>query len=236
MTITRRDSLALGAAALGATSVPLIGARAAVDDVPTADVKPLNYQIEKGAALHILRPAKFVDADEVVFKANTQKFIETTGVDVKVDWVSWEDLAPQTAVVANTGAGADVIIGFASSPHIYTTKIADMSDLGNYLGAKYGGWYDLAVTYGTKWKTKEWISIPMGGGTGPTVYRVSWVKEAGFDKIPDDLPGFLDLCPEAPENRSPLRLFSRPRPGRRHGVRGVGAMVAPMPSWWMRCG
>ena len=190
VTITRRDSLGLGFAA---ASIPLIGARAA-DSVPAADVKPPEFKIEPGANLHILRPAKFVDADETIFKANTQKFIAATGIDVKVDWVGWEDIAPQTAVVANTGAGADIILGFASTPHIYTSKIVDMTDLATYLGAKYGGWYDLAVTYGTKWQTKEWISLPLGGGTGPTVYRVSWVKEAGYDKIPDDLPGFLDLC------------------------------------------
>ncbi len=200
MTLSRRDSLALGAAAIG---IPLIGARAAVSDVPVADVKPPGYKIEAGASLHVLRPAKFVDADEVVFKANVKKFIDATGVDVKVDWVGWEDIQPQTAVVANTGAGADIIIGFASSPHIYTSKIVDMSDLAHYLGAKYGGWYDLAVTYGTKWKTKEWISLPMGGGTGPTVYRVSQVKAVGYDKIPDDLPGFLTLCQKLHKNGTP---------------------------------
>ena len=87
-----------------------------------------------------------------------------------------------------------LVIGFSDSPFIYSSKIHDMTDLANYLGAKYGGWYDLAVTYGTKWKSKEWISIPMGGGTGPTVYRTSWIREAGYEKIPDDLPGFLTLC------------------------------------------
>ena len=45
---TRRESLTLGAAALGAASIPIIGAKAAVDDVPTADVKPPEYKIEKG--------------------------------------------------------------------------------------------------------------------------------------------------------------------------------------------
>jgi multiple sugar transport system substrate-binding protein len=50
------------------------------------------------------------------------------------------------------------------------------------------------VLYGTKWKTNNWIALPIGGGTGPSVYRTSWVKEAGYDKIPEDLPGVLDLC------------------------------------------
>ena len=155
MTITRRDSLALGAAALGAASIPIIGARAAVDDVPTADVKAPEFPIEKGASLHVLRPAKFIDPDEVFWKSNTKKFIETTGVDVKVDFVSWEDLRPQLAVIANTGAGSDIVISFGSDPHIYASKLVDLTDLADYLGAKYGGWYDLALLYGQKWKTKD---------------------------------------------------------------------------------
>jgi len=170
MTITRRDSLVLGAAALGATSIPIIGARAAVDDVPTANVKPPEYKIEKGASLHVLRPAKFIDPDEVFWKSNTKKFIDATGVDVKVDFVSWEDLRPQLAVIANTGAGADIVISFGADPHIYYSKLVELTDLADYLGAKYGGWYDLSLLYGRKWETKDWIGLPIGGGTGPTVY------------------------------------------------------------------
>ena len=33
-----------------------------------------------------------------------------------------------------------------------------MTDLADYLGKKYGGWFDLALLYGTKWKTNDWIS------------------------------------------------------------------------------
>src|ERR1700712_1662681 len=172
---TRRGSLALGAAAIGAAMLP--GSPAwAVDDVPTADVPPLDLKIEKGAELRILRPAKFVDPDEVFWRANTKKYTEATGIPVRIDFVSWEDIRPQTAVVANTGAGPDIVVGFSSDPQIYASKIADMTEL--------------AVLYGTKWKTREWLSIPIGGGTGPVVYRQSWVKEAGYDRIPDDHQGF----------------------------------------------
>ena len=195
MSITRRSSLTLGAATLG--SIPIIGSAAygaVADEVPTANVKPLKYEVEKGATLRVLRPAKFIDPDEVYWRANTKKFTDETGVDVRVDFVSWEDLRPQTAVVANTGAGPDIVVGFSSDPQIYASKIHTMTELADYLGAKYGGWYQLAETYGRRWGTKDWISIPIGGGTGPTVYRESWVKEAGYDRIPDDLEGFLTLC------------------------------------------
>src|SRR3954471_8907214 len=194
MAISRRDTLALATASFAASSIPLIGAKGAPADVPTADVKPLTYKLEKGAELRVLRPAKFIDPDEVFWRENTKKFTDATGVPVRVDFLSWEDIRPQTAVVANTGAGPDIVVGFSSDPQIYASKIADMTDLADYLGAKYGGWQELAVLYGTKWKTKEWISIPIGGGTGPTVYRQSWVKEAGYDIIPNDHQGFLTLC------------------------------------------
>ena len=206
MAMTRRDSLTLGAAALGAASIPIIGAHAAFDDVPTADVKAPEYKIEQGASLHVIRPAKFIDPDEVYWKENTKKFSDKTGVDVKVDFVSWEDLRPQLAVVANTGAGADIVVSFGGDPHIYTEKLVDMTDLADYLGAKYGGWYDLALLYGRKWETKNWIALPMGGGTGPVLYRKSWVNEAGYNEIPNDLDKFLDLCQKLHKNGHPFGM------------------------------
>ena len=203
MTITRREGLALGAAA---AALPIFGARAATDNVPTADVALLNYTIEKGAELRVLRPAKFIDPDEVYWRENTKRYSEKTGVPVRVDFLNWEDIRPQAAVVANTGAGPDIVIGFSSDPQVYASKIIDMTDLATYLGSKYGGWQELATLYGTKWKTKDWISIPVGGGAGPVVYRQSWVKQAGYDRIPDDHEGFLQLCQKLHANGHPFGM------------------------------
>jgi multiple sugar transport system substrate-binding protein len=199
--ITRRDSLALGAGVLAATS---IGGREAHAAIPTANVAPPKQPIEAGATLRILRPTKFVDPDEVVFRANTQKFTAATGVPVRVDFVGWEDLRPQTAVTANTGAGPDVVLGWPNDPHLYYEKLLDMSELADYLGKKYGGWYFLAEKYGKRWKTNNWIAIPMGGSSGPCVYRESWIKEAGFDKIPNDLGQFLKLAQNLKKNGHPM--------------------------------
>ncbi len=195
--LTRRQSLILGASALGAATFAGHGALAATMEagVPVADVKAPNFAIEKGAKLKVLRPAKFVQPDETFFNANTKKFTEKTGIPVELNYISWEQLRPQTAVTANSGAGPDVIVGWSADPQIYASKLVDLSDLGEYLGTKYGGWFDLATLYGTKWGSggKQWISIPFGGSTGPAVYRESWVKDAGFDKIPNDLNQFLTL-------------------------------------------
>ena len=200
---TRREAIITGAATtLAGIGLPIVGARAA-GEVSMTKVTAPSYKPESGATLRVLRPAKFVEPDETLWRANTKKFTEQTGVDVKLDFVSWEDLRPQTAVAANTGAGPDIIIGFSTDPQIYATKLSDMSDLAAYLGQKYGGWYQLAEIYGKKWGTDEWLSIPIGGTTGPTVYRMSWVKEAGFDKIPNDLNQFLTLCQKLKQNGHP---------------------------------
>lgn len=203
--LTRRDTLLSGTTALiGAATLPVIGARAADLDVPTADVKSPGFKIEPGATLRVLRPAKFVDPDEVLFRANTKKFTEQTGIPVRVDFVGWEDMRPQTAVAANTGAGPDIIVGFGSDPQIYANKLIPMNDLAGYLGAKYGGWHQLAQIYSCRWGTKDWLAIPMGGSGAASVYRVSWLKEAGYDSIPNDHAGFLAMATKLNKINHPI--------------------------------
>jgi multiple sugar transport system substrate-binding protein len=188
--MTRRDALALGlaGAALTATGAP---ARA---EIKATDVQPPSLPIEKGASLRMLRPVRFVQPDEDVFRANAKRFTDKTGVEVKVDFVGWEDINQQTAVTANSGAGPDLIIGFSDAPHIYVDKLIELNDVADYLGKRYGGWLFLAEKYGRHHKTNAWIGLPFGGGSGPIVYRKSLVQAAGFEKVPDDHEGLLTLC------------------------------------------
>jgi len=188
--IRRREAMALGASAAALA----LARQATGQTIPKGDVPPLNLPIEKGATLRLLRPARFVEPDEVIFRANSAKFAKETGVEVKVDLVGWEDIRQQTAVSANTGAGPDIILGWAEDPHIYADKVMELSDVAEYLGKKYGGWMFLGEKFGKKAKSNNWIGIPMGGSGGPLVYRVSALKEAGFDKVPTDHASLLKLC------------------------------------------
>ena len=112
-------------------------------------------------------------------------------------------MRPQTAVTANTGAGPDIIVGFGADPQIYADKLIPMNDLADYLGAKYGGWHELGLLYSRRWGSKDWLAIPMGGSGGASVYRVSWLKEAGYDTIPNDHAGFLAMCAKLDKNGHP---------------------------------
>jgi multiple sugar transport system substrate-binding protein len=188
--LNRRAALKLGlsAAALAATNA------SAQSPIKVAEATPPKLQIESGASLRMLRPVKFVAPDEEVFRANAALFTQKTGVEVRVDFVGWEDINQQTAVTANTGAGPDMIIGFSDAPHIYVDKLVELSDVAEYLGKRYGGWMNLAETYGKKHGTNNWIGLPFGASSGPNVYRKSTINAAGFDSIPNDHAGFLDLC------------------------------------------
>src|ERR1041385_922607 len=96
---TRRDTLRLAAAAGAAVGLP---ERASAQQIPRADVAAPKLPIENGATLRVLRPARFVEPDETIFRANTAKFQAATGIEPRVDFVGWEDIRQQTAVASNT--------------------------------------------------------------------------------------------------------------------------------------
>jgi multiple sugar transport system substrate-binding protein len=189
--ITRRSILgaSAGLAVLGATGQAFPRSR-----IETVTATPPRLPIERGASLRMLRPVRFVQPDEEVFRANCARFTAWTGVEVRVDFVGWEDITQQTAVTANTGAGPDMIIGFNEAPHIYTDKLIELTDIAEYLGTKYRGWLPLAERYGKRHGTNNWIGLPFGASGGPLVWRKSALNEVGFQAPPDDHAGFLDLC------------------------------------------
>lgn len=182
---TRRDFL---------TSTAAVAAASAIGgDALAAGAPGQRYTPEKGAKLRVLRWKRFVQGDEDVWLANTKRFTQLTGIEVRVDSEGWEDVRPKAAVAANVGSGPDIIIGTFEDSHLYPDKLVDVTDLANYLGAKYGGWYDSAKAYGMVDK-KKWTSIPMGAAGSAIVYRESHMKAAGFDTFPKDTDGFLKLC------------------------------------------
>ena len=181
---TRRDALkALSVTALAATGGSILDRAAAAAD--------LKYPPEKGAELRILRWKRFVQGEEDQFMANTRKFSEITGVQVRVDSENFEDIRPKAAVAANVGSGPDIVIGWYDDPHLYSDKVLDLTELADYLGGKYGGWYDVVTRYCMR--DGRWIAIGLAIVGGCITYRGSMIKAAGFDKVPRDLDGFLKL-------------------------------------------
>ena len=188
----RRDFLKTTAA--GATAGAAISTGAGGLLLPQAHAQATwNNQPEKGAKLRVLRWKRFVQGDEDQYMANVKKFTEKYKIEVRVDSEGWEDVRPKAAVAANTGSGPDIILSTNDDANLYPEKLVDVTDLAEYLGKKYGGWYPVCMQY-LKPDGKKWIGIPLGAAGNAMVYRESHVKAAGFDKVPSDTAGFLKLC------------------------------------------
>ena len=169
---------ALGAGAIWA---PAVQAQA------TLSLKP-----EKGAKLRVLRWSRFVQGDIDAYMVNVKQFIEKTGIEVRVDNEGWEDVRPKAAVAANTGAGPDIILATNDDANLYPDKLLDVTDVAEYIGKKYGGWYPAGQAF-LKPDGKKWIGLPLGCAGSMMVYRESMVKAAGFDSFPKDTDNFLKM-------------------------------------------
>jgi multiple sugar transport system substrate-binding protein len=161
-----------------------------------------NNQPEKGARLRVLRWKRFVQGDEDTYMANVKKFSEKYGIEVRVDHEGWEDVRPKAAVAANTGAGPDIILSTNDDANLYPDKLLDVTDLAEYLGKKYGGWYPVCEQY-LKPDGKKWIGVPLGCAGNALVYRASMLKAAGFDAVPKDTDGFLRMMKALKDKGTP---------------------------------
>src|ERR1700716_39965 len=138
--IKRRDLLKAGAGIAAGAAAPMIWMK-------NAYAQQWNNTPEKGAKLRVLRWSRFVQGDIDQYMANVKKFEAKYGIPVRVDNESWEDVRPKAAVAANTGAGPDIILGTNDDANLYPDKLVDVTDLANYLGKKYGGFYPACEAY-----------------------------------------------------------------------------------------
>lgn len=196
MTIKRRDFIAASAAVAGMAGLSPFGLRPSF-----AQAAEPTYTPEEGASLRLLRWTPFVQGDEDAWLANTAKFAEATGVQVRVDKESWEDIRPKAAVAANVGSGPDMVMCWFDDAHQYPDKLVDMTELATYLGDKYGGWYDGLRGYATR--DDQFIALPLTAIGNAICYRDSHMKASGFDEFPQDTAGFLELCKALKANGTP---------------------------------
>jgi multiple sugar transport system substrate-binding protein len=169
---------------------------------PTVHAQTMSFKPEKGAKLRVLRWSRFVQGDIDAYMVNVKKFSDATGIEVRVDNEGWEDVRPKAAVAANTGAGPDIILSTNDDANLYPEKLLDVTDLAEYLGKKYGGWYDSCQAY-MRPDGKRWIGLPLGAAGAMMVYRKSHVEAAGFTSFPKDTAGFLKLCQALKEKGTP---------------------------------
>src|SRR3954464_3396588 len=160
---------------------------------PAVQAQALALKPEKGAKLRVLRWSRFVQGDIDQYMKNVAAFTAKTGIEVRVDNEGWEDVRPKAAVAANTGAGPDIILSTNDDANLYPEKLLDVTDLAEYRGKKYGGWYPAVHQY-LRPDGKKWLGLGLGAAGSMIVYRSSGVKSAGLDTFPKNTDDFLKMC------------------------------------------
>ncbi|MFL5338102.1 MAG: ABC transporter substrate-binding protein, partial [Geminicoccaceae bacterium] len=196
--LERRHLLRAGTLAAGASLL----------DRARAWARTQPFEPEHGASLRLLRWSRFLEAEEHATNENIRAFTQATGVEVHVDSVWQDDLHPQLSVAASIGKGPDVAWTLLMTPQLLAHRLVDVGDVAHHIGHVSGGWYPLAQQYCMH--NGRWIALaPFMVGVLP-VYRISALREAGFESFPTDADGFLRLCREMNRIEKPAGFaFSR---------------------------
>jgi multiple sugar transport system substrate-binding protein len=194
--LTRREAIkkTAGAAAVAAASPALLAAAQAF-----AAESP--WKPEAGASIRMLRWKRFVASEGEATLALLDAFSQATGVKIRLDSEGFEDLRPKAAVAASIGSGPDIIWTIHADPHLYPDAMLDLTDVADHLGAKHGGWYPIAEEYSKR--NDQWISLPYTFSGNFLNYRISQVKNVGFDTFPDNTDDFLRMMVELKKAGTP---------------------------------
>jgi multiple sugar transport system substrate-binding protein len=179
MAIRRRTLLGVSA-----TAPLLAAARAWAEEAP--------FRPEPGAKLVLLRGATFLPAEGETTARHVAAFAQATGSEVQIINVNQDDLVSKMALASQVGSGPDIVWSQNTTAHLFADKLVDVTDLAEYLGGKYGGWYPVCEDYGRD--AGRWICIPVFLVGSQLNYRIGWMREAGFERMPGDTAGFLKLC------------------------------------------
>ena len=202
----------LGAAALGAASIPIIGRGNAqrLDDVPTAEREAARIQRSRRAPRCTCCARRSSSTrTRSSGTSNTKKFTEQTGIEVQVDFVSWEDLRPQTRGGRQHRRRPRHRRRLRLRP-AHLCRQAGRRDRPRRLSRRRNtaaGTTSPSCT-ARKWKSKnDWIALPIGGGTGPTrVSQAPGSTRPATTSIPNDLDKFLDLCQKLKKTGHPCGM------------------------------
>jgi multiple sugar transport system substrate-binding protein len=192
--LSRRRFL-YGAAAIAAAAC----APAATSPSPSAS----GPVVLKGTKVHLLHWTSFVPDEDKWFKETLQsEWAKPNGVDLTVELVSANEAQPKIVAALQGGGGPDVMLLQWTWAHLYTDKLADVSDIAEKIGTDGGGYYDLAKQNAQVQGT--WRAVPFGFLGNAEHYRDSVLKAAGGTSFPTS---WSDLAKVGADVKTKSKLF-----------------------------
>lgn len=137
----------------------------------------------RGTRLTVLVTTWYVPENNAQVEQLAAELGRETGMDIRIERFTNEELTTKTASVVATGRGADLAVGLEFDTYVYAPKLVDLTDLADEIGAAYGGWFDVgrqACVVGGRWR-----SLCIGHAPTAWNYRTDQFKAAGIDRFPD---------------------------------------------------
>jgi multiple sugar transport system substrate-binding protein len=162
--ISRRRFLRSSAITVGALSLT------------TLDRAPARAQKRE---LTFLSWNHFVPAADDELRKQAEAFGKQAGVSVRVDTIAHLQLPAKRAAEAQSQSGHDLLLTGGADPFLFENQLADVGDVVDELGKKYGGWYPFAAEScqtRSGWKGVPWFWISF-----PATYNMAHFKKAGLE-------------------------------------------------------
>jgi len=121
----------------------------------------------------------FVPASDDELRRQAEVFSKQVGATVRVDTIAHLQLDAKFAAEAQSQSGHDMIRTHGAVPFVYENLLADVGDLVDKLGKRYGGWYPFAAESGQT--TSGWRAVPWFWISFPATYNMAHFKRAGLE-------------------------------------------------------
>src|SRR2546426_4746752 len=121
----------------------------------------------------------FVPASDDELRKQADAFGKLANCEVRVDTIAHLQLPAKFAAEAQAQSGHDLRLSFGADPFLYENLLADVGDIIDELGKKYGGWYPFAREgshTASGWKAVPWFWISF-----PATYNMTHFKQAALE-------------------------------------------------------
>ncbi len=154
---------------------------AAVAAAPHAWVRPAWAQQKE---VHVLAWSHFVPSYDKWFDGFAEEWGGKHGLKVVIDHVPHLQIPAKIAAEVATQSGHDIVQLVGSGTEKWAAALADVQDVCDKLGKKYGGWVPLAENY-SKTRDGRFHSVPDFFIDFPGLYRKDLWTEVGMPDGPD---------------------------------------------------
>ncbi len=153
-----------------------------------------------GGSLELILRHSFIPEMNAIQENQLKQWGDAHGVNVSVSSPNeWREMI-SSAIESKTG---DIGETFQEEALIYGDALADVSDICEELGSKYGGWYELAEKVG-KDANGVWRTIPRAFTAHVINYRTDYFSEVGYPDGCETYDDYLDAATKIKEAGLPL--------------------------------